>query len=79
MRRGKRAIPEGRCRGRYCVGAGLFVKAPCPWPGHKLWNDICPMSYELLGSAGLGHRDGHAKSFDTGCPDSGRVRIHDEG
>ena len=72
-------ITESACRsGYFKEGQTFVVEDLCPPLCHELWNQIYPYVFALQNGAKLDCGEDRATSFDTQCPDGGRVHIHGE-
>ena len=75
----KLTVTESSCRcGYHKAGEIYLVEDICPPLCHELWNVIYPYVFALKNGAELDCGEDKAFSFDAGCPDGGRVRIHGE-
>ena len=79
MRKVKLTITESACRsGYHKTGDSFVVEDLCPPLCHELWNVVYPYVFALQNGAELDCGDCRSQSFDAGCPDGGRVRVHGE-
>lgn len=75
----KLTVTESRCRSDYFrVGDAFIVEDLCPPLCHELWNTVYPYVFALRNGADLDCGEMRARSFDSACPDGGRVKIHGE-
>ena len=75
----KITVTKADCRcGYFKVGQQFTVSDLCPPLCHELWNCAYPYVFALQNGATLDCGEDSAQSFDTACPDGGRVVIHGE-
>ena len=72
-------ITKSDCRcGYFRAGETFLVEDLCPPLCHELWNRAYPYIFALQNGADLDRGEDRAKSFETECPDEGRVRLRGE-
>lgn len=72
-------IMESRCRcGLHRAGETYVVEDRCPPICHELWHCAYPMIYTLQNGGTLDCGEGKSASFETRCPDGGRVMLRGE-
>ena len=79
MKKVKLTITHANCRsGHFLQGETIVVDDLCPPICHELWNIIYPYVFALQNGAALDEGETRSLSFDAGCPDGCRVKVHGE-
>ena len=76
MAKVKITIIESNCRCNYhSVDDSYEIGDICPPICHELWNIIYPNVMVLLNNGDLDYGNCRTRSFESKCPDNGRVTV----